>query len=163
METSFSVVPEEKYDVFISFRGEDIRDGFTSYLYAALCRKKILAYFDYNLEKGHKISRELLKAIEESSIALVIFSKNYASSTWCLDELVHILKCHKTIIPVFYGVDPSHIRHQKRTYEEAFSKHEERFKDRQDMLNAWREGLKEAANLSGFHSEKIRSFIHILL
>lgn len=102
---------QEKYDVFLSFRGEDTRDGFISHLYAALCRKKLMTYIEYNLEKGHQISEELLKGIEELTVALVVFSEHYASSTWCLDELVHILNCQKTIIPIFYNIDRSHVRH----------------------------------------------------
>jgi hypothetical protein len=34
----------------------------------------------------------LLKAIEESKLYVIVFSENYASSKWCLDELVKILE-----------------------------------------------------------------------
>ncbi|KAL5538688.1 hypothetical protein UlMin_045192 [Ulmus minor] len=82
-----------EYDVFISFRGET-RNSFTSHLYSALCQKHIKAYIDdVSLEKGDDISPALPKTIEESAISIIIFSENYASSGWCLDELVHILKC----------------------------------------------------------------------
>ncbi|KAB2622987.1 TMV resistance protein N-like [Pyrus ussuriensis x Pyrus communis] len=67
----------EKYDVFISFRGEDTRRG-----------KKIETYIDYRLQKGEEIGPALLEAIEKSTHSVIIFSQNYASSTWCLDELV---------------------------------------------------------------------------
>ncbi|PON32204.1 TIR domain containing protein, partial [Parasponia andersonii] len=147
----------DKYDVFISFRGEDTRKSFTSHLYAAFCRKKIKAYIDeYSLEKGDQISHALLKAIQESILSVVIFSKDFASSTWCLDELVHILKCNKergqSVIPIFYGVDPSHIRKQKEKYAAAFVAHEERFKDNMEKVKEWRDALTAAANISGFDS-----------
>ncbi|XP_016650732.1 PREDICTED: disease resistance protein TAO1-like isoform X2 [Prunus mume] len=146
----------EKYDVFLSFRGEDTRDTFTSHLHAALRRKNIETYIDYRLEKGDDIGPALLEAIEKSKIAIVIFSKDYASSTWCLKELVHILGCKKSygqiVIPIFYSIDPSDVRKQQGTYALAFAKLEEHFKDSMDdSVLKWKVALEEAANMSGFH------------
>lgn len=154
--SSSIVFHQEKYDVFISFRGVDTRESFTSHLYAALCKKKIDTYIDYRLERGDEISPALLEAIEESKLSIIIFSKNYASSSWCLDELVHILKCKKRngqfVVPVFYGVDPSHVRKQKGSYAVAFAELEERFKDNINKVEEWRGALEAAANLSGWDS-----------
>ncbi|CAL9022932.1 unnamed protein product [Prunus brigantina] len=140
----------EKYDVFISFRGEDTRDGFTSYLHKALLGKKIETYMDYRLEKGDDIGRALLEAIAKSKIALVIFSKDYASSTWCLKELVHILGCKKShgqiVIPIFYRIDPSHVRKQGG----LLWRLKKRFKGSRDEVANWRAALEEAANMAGF-------------
>ncbi|BBH09858.1 Putative disease resistance TIR-NBS-LRR class protein, partial [Prunus dulcis] len=47
-------------------------------------------YIDRRLERGDEIAPALLRAMEKSKIALVIFSEDYASSTWCLKELVCI-------------------------------------------------------------------------
>ena len=105
-----------KYDVFLSFRGADNRNNFTGHLYTALKAKDILTYIDYGLERGEVISPSLLKALEESKIAIVIFSENYANSTWCLEELVKIVDCMKnngqTVISMFYKVDPSDVDDQ---------------------------------------------------
>ena len=103
-----------KYDVFLSFRGDDTRNNFTDHLYAALQRNGILTFKDEEkLKRGKPISSELLKAINESRFAIVILSRNYASSTWCLDELVEIIQCMKQnemiVIPVFYDVNPSDV------------------------------------------------------
>ena len=54
------------YDVFLSFRGDDTRSGFTSHLYNALIRKQYKTFYDNdNLKRGKSIATELLKAIED--------------------------------------------------------------------------------------------------
>ncbi|XP_028785153.1 disease resistance protein RML1A-like [Neltuma alba] len=70
----------KKYGVFISFRGEDTRFGFTSHLYDAFNRTGIITYIDCQLVKGDEISASLLQAIEDSYVSVVVFSKNYAAS-----------------------------------------------------------------------------------
>ena len=147
-----------KFEVFISSRAEDTLDGFTDHLYAALNQKGILTFRDKKtLERGESISTEILKAIEESRIAIVILSRNYANSTWCLDELSKIIECSEvmgmTVLPVFYDVDPADVRRQKGTFGIAFAEHEERFKDDFMKVQRWREALREVANLSGWFVE----------
>ena len=84
--SSFSSGRKWKYDVFLSFRGEDTRKSFTDHLYTTLKQKGIFTFRDdEELERGKPIKPELLEAIEESLYAIVILSKNYAYSTWCLD------------------------------------------------------------------------------
>ncbi|KAL5578431.1 hypothetical protein UlMin_020130, partial [Ulmus minor] len=131
----------QKYDVFISFRGET-RNSFTNHLYSALCQKQINAYIDeVSLEKGDDISRALPKAIKESAISIIVFSENYASSHWCLDELVHILKRREEKDQIVLP-----------TYADAFVEHEERYKDKMEKVQEWRQALKEAGGLSGWDS-----------
>uniref|UniRef100_A0A6N2KBR4 TIR domain-containing protein n=1 Tax=Salix viminalis TaxID=40686 RepID=A0A6N2KBR4_SALVM len=109
---------------------------------------------DNELPRGEEISPHLLRAIEGSRISVVVFSKNYASSRWCLDELVKIIECrqkiHQDVLPIFYHTDPSDIRKQTGSYEKAFDKHEEHFKGEMEKVNRWREALTQAANLSGY-------------
>ncbi|XP_061997746.1 disease resistance protein RPV1-like isoform X2 [Rosa rugosa] len=155
-----AIIPRKKYDVFLSFRGEDTRYAFTSHLYEALLRAKIQTYIDNKLERGDEIAPALLKEISESKLSVIIFSKNYASSAWCLDELVHILECRdlykQFVIPIFYGVDPSDVRKQCGSYADAFVEHEKRFKDPMNKVLRWRNALTTAANISGFDSQTIR-------
>ncbi|RXH71793.1 hypothetical protein DVH24_025294 [Malus domestica] len=150
-------IPPPKYDVFISFRGEDTRTTITSHLHRALLQKKIETYIDNRLVSGGEIAPALLEAIEKSTLSLVIFSQNYASSTWCLDELAHILHCREKygqlVIPIFYGTDPSTVRKQKGSYEVAFAQLEKRFKGNIGKVNVWRDALTTAANLSGFSNK----------
>ncbi|KAJ9551863.1 hypothetical protein OSB04_015908 [Centaurea solstitialis] len=139
-----------KYDVFLSFRGEDTRTNFVDHLYDALKRQGIDTYKDdKNLEKGKKISKELIQAIEESRFHVIVFSKNYASSSWCLDELVKIMECQKrptehTVYPIFYHVEPTHVRKQSGEFGKAFAKLEN-----DEAAKKWKEALIEATSLSG--------------
>ncbi|XP_029126077.1 TMV resistance protein N-like [Cajanus cajan] len=157
MEQPFPSISRHTYDVFLSFRGEDTRFGFTGNLYSALSQRGIFTFFDDDaLRKGEEIKPSLRRAIQESRISIIIFSKNYATSTFCLDELVHILECYTKhnmhILPVFYDIDPSHVRHQTGSYNEAFASHERgRFKDDIQKLQKWRLTLTRAADLSGLH------------
>ncbi|CAL5398984.1 unnamed protein product [Camellia sinensis] len=145
------------YDVFLSFRGEDTRKTFTDHLYTALEHAGFRTFRDDDgIERGENIKLELNKAIQESKISIVVFSKDYASSSWCLDELVMILKRRRTVghvvLPVFYHVDPSHVRKQKGSFKEAFTRHEERFHtEASERMEEWKAALKEAADLAGMN------------
>ncbi|KAK7274363.1 hypothetical protein RIF29_15448 [Crotalaria pallida] len=144
--------------VFLSFRGDDTRKGFTDHLFASLERRGIKTFRDdHGLERGKLISLELMKAIEESMFALIILSPNYASSTWCLDELQKILECSKTfgqtVFPIFYGVDPSDVRHQRGSFAKCFRKHEEKFREERGRVERWRDALREVAGYSGWDSK----------
>ncbi|XP_040364319.1 TMV resistance protein N-like [Rosa chinensis] len=158
MSTESSSPPRWKYDVFLSFRGEDTRKGFTDHLYTALDHQGITTFRDDpELHKGEAISPALFAAIEESRFALIVLSQNYASSTWCLDELVRILECMKsreTVLPIFYDVDPSVVRKQTGSFKEAFIDHEERFKDDKEKVQRWRSALNEVAGFSGWNSKE---------
>ncbi|XP_006492480.2 disease resistance protein RPV1-like [Citrus sinensis] len=123
MASSSSCPPrnaKKLHDVFLSFRGEDTRDNFTSHLHYVLSLKGIKTFVDDQLIRGDNISRSLLDTIEASSISIIIFSERYASSRWCLDELLKILECKhdygQIVIPVFYRVDPSHVRWKTGTF-----------------------------------------------
>ncbi|XP_052205028.1 disease resistance protein RPV1-like [Diospyros lotus] len=150
------------YEVFLSFRGKDIRKTFISHLRTALVQAGIHTFIDdEEIEIGEDISSELKKAIEQSKISVVVFSKDYASSRWCLDELVKIVERMKSsrqvILPVFYDLHPSHVGKQTGTVGEAFDKHEEEFEaeaggrrnEWMDRMKKWREALTEVANLGG--------------
>jgi hypothetical protein len=69
---------------------------------------------DGGLHTGDQISPFLLNAIEASRLSIIVLSKHYAKSSWCLDELVKIMECMKLknqlVWPIFYKVEPSNIR-----------------------------------------------------
>lgn len=122
IQCSPSTHTKRKYDVFVSFRGEDSHNNSTGFLFEAL-RKKGIDVFrdDVSLNKGKSIAPKLLQAIEGSRLFIVVFSKNYASSTWCLRELAHICNCieisPRHVLPIFYDVGPSEVRKQSGSYE----------------------------------------------
>ncbi|CAL0328861.1 unnamed protein product [Lupinus luteus] len=153
-----SHIPAWKYHVFLSFRGGDTRKSFTDHLYAALNRKGIIVFRDdEQLLRGEVISQQLLHAIQQSLTSVVVISPDYASSTWCLEELHNILESTTVLgrkaFPVFYGVDPSHVRHQSGSVAESFRKHEQRFSGDMDKVQRWRDALRGVANLSGRDSK----------
>ncbi|XP_047170943.1 disease resistance protein Roq1-like [Vigna umbellata] len=144
------------YDVFLSFRDLDTLYGFTGYLFKALHDSGIHTFIDdENLQRGEEITPTTVKAIEESRIAITVLSINYASSTWCLDELATILDCLKRerllVLPVFYYVDPTQVQLQKGRFGEALTKHEERLKHNMEKSLKWKMALHQVANLFFFH------------
>ena len=147
---------QRHYDVFLSFRGEDTRNNFTAHLYHALYQKGINTFMDDDkLERGEVTSPALVAAIEKSMFSIVIFSKNYASSRWCLKELVKIVECMKSrrqrVLPIFNNVDPSDVRRQRGIFGEALAKHEENSENMERVQN-WKDALTQVANLSGWDS-----------
>ncbi|KAL8158229.1 hypothetical protein AgCh_002791 [Apium graveolens] len=143
------------WKVFLSFRGKDTRKTFTSHLYTALKQAGIKTFMDdFGLPRGEEISQQLIKAIQGSEISIVIFSANYASSPWCLNELVEILECKKRtgqlVYPVFYDVSPTLVRHKTGSFSDAFESHEKRYVSNLDKVERWKAALTEAANLSGY-------------
>ncbi|CAL8997774.1 unnamed protein product [Prunus brigantina] len=84
-----------------------------------------------------------MEAIEQSRIAVIIFSREYAFSIRCLVELEKIMECRRTlgqmVLPIFYDFDPKDVGKQIVKYWE-------------EMMQSWRKSLIEAANLSGLDS-----------
>ncbi|CAL8988527.1 unnamed protein product [Prunus brigantina] len=151
---AWSPVPsafQPKYDVFLSFRGADTRKGFTDHLYGALQQQGIKTFVDDSEnQRGKAISPLLFSAIEQSKIALIVFSENYASTTWCLDEFSKILECMEggeAVLPIFCDVNPSDAGKQMSRMAKASNLHEERFEENIETVEQWRAALEKAANL----------------
>ncbi|KAK9269593.1 hypothetical protein L1049_001369 [Liquidambar formosana] len=143
------------YDVFLSFRGEDTRKKFIEDLYSTLKNAGINTFSDDDeLRRGEDIATGLHSAIQESKISIVVFSKNYAASRWCLEELLKIIECRKTVwqlvVPIFYDVDPSDVRNQTGSFGKAFAKLTRPHLSNRDKVVEWRKALTTAGNLAGF-------------
>ncbi|KAJ0682630.1 putative TIR domain-containing protein [Helianthus annuus] len=158
MDSSNSHVHNKNYlyDVFLSFSGEDTRKTFVDHLYDALDQYGIFTFKDdERLEKGKKFNDELLQSIEDLRCYIIVFSRRCASSSWSLNELLKIMECHnkgeRFVFPVFYDVDPSEVRKQTGSVGEALVIHTNK---NESEVGKWRDALKEAANLFGWHVEK---------
>ncbi|KAL8262683.1 hypothetical protein R6Q59_024032 [Mikania micrantha] len=151
------------YDVFLSFRGADTRNGFTDHLYNALLDAGINTFLDdEEIETGEPLKPELESAIRSSRASIIVLSKNYASSTWCLDELVLILQqnkfCKQIVIPIFYHVEPTDVRKQLNSFGEAMAKHKQKMDSETNeekrsqlarKMESWKRALTEIADLEG--------------
>ncbi|XP_076903069.1 disease resistance protein RPV1-like [Bidens hawaiensis] len=149
MATGFS------YDIFLSFRGEDTRTTFTDHLYAALTQAGVRTFRDDDaMDRGRLLGPELKKAIGESAISIIVFSRNYASSKWCLDEVLTIIqekeRLYSTheVVPVFYKVEPSDVRNQTGSFAEAFGEYDKKI-EWVEKVKAWRDSLTKAGSLTG--------------
>ncbi|XP_039165113.1 toll/interleukin-1 receptor-like protein isoform X4 [Eucalyptus grandis] len=146
------------YEVFLSFRGPDTRMAFTYHLYTRLTDAGVHTYKDdEDLRVGEEIGPNLLGAIEQSKISIPIFSKNYASSKWCLKELAQMVECWKrkgqVIMPIFYYVEPSEVRYQTGGYGEALLVHENKKRVDDESFRKWRAALSEVGGLKGWNIE----------
>ncbi|CAI9269597.1 unnamed protein product [Lactuca saligna] len=165
--SSSSSTHGHRYDIFLSFRGLDTRNSFTAYLHKALMDANIATFLDdEEIETGENLKPELESAIKASRASIIVLSKNYATSTWCLDELVLILEqrmaSNHIVIPIFYHVEPTDVRKQQSSFGEAIAKHRlsmeaeideiKRHKWAQKM-NRWSKALTEVADLKGKNVE----------
>ncbi|RVW59087.1 Disease resistance-like protein DSC1 [Vitis vinifera] len=146
---------DREFDVFLSFRGTDTRNTFTGHLNTALKSKGIRTFIDdKELRRGEDISSTLFTTIEKSRCSIVVLSEAYATSKWCLEELVKILECKRTIkqrvVPIFYHVDPSDVRGQGGSFGQAMDAHKKNLKIEEKQLQRWSAALTEVGNLSGW-------------
>ncbi|KAF8103319.1 hypothetical protein N665_0188s0257 [Sinapis alba] len=143
-----------KYHVFPSFHGPDVRRKFLSHLHYHFASKGITVFKDHEIVRGQTIGVELQQAIRESRISIVVLSKNYASSSWCLNELVEILECKKAwgqrVMTIFYDVDPSDVRKQRGDFGTAFDRTCEG--KTEEVKLRWRKALTLVAEIAGEYS-----------
>ncbi|CAK7331754.1 unnamed protein product [Dovyalis caffra] len=158
--SSSSITNQWKYEVFLSFRAQDTRDSFLSHLYRKLMTDQIETFYDDEgspLRRGDDMQPEIVKAIEESYIAVVIFSKNYLSSIWCLEELGHIYECYRAgkqiVIPIFYEVNPALVLEQRGSFADSLVKLPKEYSSEQ--VKRWAHAVEEIASIKGWESNKI--------
>ncbi|KAK4493038.1 hypothetical protein RD792_018145 [Penstemon davidsonii] len=140
------------YHVLLTFKSNNSTEIFVDKLYIALMESGIHTFRNCDKHETRKgFSLEMIQAVKQSEISVVIFSKEYAYSTWCLDQLVNILerkeKMGHMILPVFYDVDPSHVRKQTGCYANVFLEYEDQIMA--TRVQQWRSSLRDVANLGG--------------
>jgi len=96
-------------------------------------------------------------------MAIVVLFENYASSSFCLQELSKILDTIKgkdrCVIPIFYKVDPSDVRKLKGSFGEAMDEHEDSSSSSPNMNSKWKASLHQIASLSGHHYKGYYSYL----
>ncbi|KAL1195563.1 putative disease resistance protein RPP1 [Cardamine amara subsp. amara] len=143
----------KRYHVFSSFHGPDVRKGFLSHLHTHFASKGITTFNDQEIVRGQTIGPELVQAIRESRVSIVVLSEKYASSSWCLDELVEIFSCKEslgqTVMPIFYKVAPSDVRKQSGDFGKAFEKTCQGKSE--EVKQRWSKALADVATIAGEH------------
>ncbi|KAL3742253.1 hypothetical protein ACJRO7_017697 [Eucalyptus globulus] len=162
MENSYKGTSSgSKYQVFLSFRGPDTREGFTDVLFHYLSDAGICVFRDDELLRvGERINGSLQQAIDNSRIYIPIFSRNYASSQWCLRELTHILantsrsKDNKKILPIFFDVEPDDVKLKTALYGDVILSLQCEKEWSNEEVDAWRKALKEVGAIKGWEVKK---------
>ncbi|XP_015168401.1 TMV resistance protein N-like [Solanum tuberosum] len=128
MASQFRSVNKWKYDVFLNFLREDFNENFVTDLYERLEDIGIKTFkHDDRSARGVPISTEISGAIEESRIAITIFSGKYALSRRCLEESTKIMECVDSHGQEFfpdYRTEPSvvSLEFDYGNYDDALSK-----------------------------------------
>ncbi|KAM7462352.1 hypothetical protein LguiA_030473 [Lonicera macranthoides] len=150
-----------EYEVFLSFNGSETRKDFIDNLYNDLVDAGVRTFRGENeLQIGEEIGPQLFKAIQQSKILIPVFSKNYASSKWCMIEFAQIVECSakggQMICPIFYDVEPNEVRHcESGSYKTAFLKHEKDKKLDEKTVQQWKAAMEMVGRLKGFELKKI--------
>ncbi|CAN6811718.1 unnamed protein product [Brassica oleracea] len=165
MDPNSSLSRGYMHDVFPSFCGQDVCKTFLSHFLEGLKREGINTFIDNGITRSESINSELVRAIKEARIAIVILSKNYASSSWCLNELQLIMECRlalgQTVMTIFYEVDPSDVRKQTGDFGKAF---EETCDGKtEEEKQRWRQALTQVAVIAGEHSVSWASEAEMML
>ncbi|XP_039165782.1 disease resistance protein RPV1-like [Eucalyptus grandis] len=152
----------DEYQVFLSFRGPDTRHGFTSFLHDALLDAGVHVFLDNEeLRVGEVIGDNLLKAINNSTIYIPIFSPTYASSKWCLCEIKCIMdnvsksEGTKSIFPIFFHIELEDVKLRTSLYADALLKHKANFPD--EVVDAWSAALAKVGEIKGWTVAKEQS------
>ncbi|KAF7848100.1 hypothetical protein BT93_L2296 [Corymbia citriodora subsp. variegata] len=147
-----------EFEVFLSFRGPDTRDNFTSCLYSEMVEKGIHVFKDdEELQVSQKIGDNLLRALDTTQIYIPIFSKGFASNPWCLREVAHMVDCtsksdgKKEILPIFFDVEPDDVKLKTELYRNALFQHEVRYGPNE--VKRWEAALVEIPTRVGWRLE----------
>ncbi|XP_048133970.1 disease resistance protein L6-like [Rhodamnia argentea] len=156
----------DEYLVFLSFRGPDTHYAFTDHLYHGLKDVGVRVFRDdKELPEGEKFGGNLLSAIDNSMIYIPIFSQTYASSIWCLRELAHIVENvsrsngRKSILPIFFNVEPEDVKLRTSLYKDALLERENKFSGE---VEKWREALAEVGKILGWNVKRDQSEAEII-
>ncbi|XP_010494541.1 PREDICTED: vesicle-associated protein 1-4-like [Camelina sativa] len=141
--TNVGPIPPQ-YQVFINFRGEKLRDRFLGFLVDALLEENVNVFIDDHELRGKDLDH-LFNRIEESRVALTIFSKNFTESRWCLDELAKIKECVEegslTVIPIFFKMKTDDVKKLKGKFGDNFRDLKSTHRGEPETFRRWKEAM----------------------
>ncbi|CAH8275994.1 unnamed protein product, partial [Arabidopsis lyrata] len=109
--------------VFINHGENDLSDGFIRHLASALRDEGFNVFIDSDERRGRGMEH-IFRAIDNSKVALVIFSDRYTASELCLHEAVRIYDRRRegklVLIPVFYRVSTDDVNMFNGRFGESF-------------------------------------------
>ncbi|KAF3789454.1 hypothetical protein EJ110_NYTH18261 [Nymphaea thermarum] len=131
--------------------GLDTRKGFIAHPYDALVTRGISTFIvNVNLEKGERVNN-LSGWIERLRMFVPIISKGYTDSKSCLRVISKMeAEPRRLIIPVLFGVDPSHVGNLKGPLKRKFESHENN-EELKQKVSDWKNVLSEVGKISGFN------------
>ncbi|XP_022641631.1 disease resistance protein RLM3-like [Vigna radiata var. radiata] len=150
------------YDVLINFNGEDIRRKFVSHLDSVLSSVGLTTFlYHQNAVESTHVQQSILDLCR---VVIVVFTKTYSESAWCLHQLQQIIQWHQTycrhVLPVYYEIQPSDVRLQKGDFGKALKATAHQTFSAQQLehgMSRWSEALTKAANLFGWDESNHRS------
>ncbi|KAI3440265.1 uncharacterized protein J3R85_003891 [Psidium guajava] len=152
---------KSEFQVFLAFRVPDIRPdnqvNLVDFLRVALGAEGIQV-FDGDDQSliGKDVANEISNAINHCKILIPILSENYASSHWCLEDLAQMVACKRTngqkILPIFYKVDPLHVRDVSHLFGEYMLRH--KYMVDKTTYERWEGALREVGSSDGWVLEK---------
>ncbi|XP_048136654.1 disease resistance protein L6-like [Rhodamnia argentea] len=153
----------DSHHVFLSFRGPDTRRKFTDHLFHGLANAGTIPISVFKDDKsipiGEEFASQIFGAISRSKISIPIISKNYATSKWCLWELVRMMDRRKStshiVLPIFYEVKPSDVRYLKGEFGDAYHLSKKDYGEKD--IHEFEQALRDVSYLQVWDSEKIAS------
>ncbi|XP_027907376.1 TMV resistance protein N-like [Vigna unguiculata] len=159
--SSTSKLPK-MYDVLINFNGEDIRRKFVSHLDSVLSAAGLTTFLHHqNSVNDMDIQQPILNLCR---VAIVVFTKTYSQSAWCLHQLHQIIEWHKTycrhVLPVYYDIQPSDVRLQKGDFGKTLKATAQQSFSAQQLehgMSRWNHALSKTADFFGWDESNYRS------
>ncbi|XP_019088165.1 PREDICTED: vesicle-associated protein 1-4-like isoform X2 [Camelina sativa] len=150
-----------QHQVFINYRGDELRKSFLGFLVKAMRDAKINVFTDEIEVKGRDL-HNLFRRIEESKVAVAILSERYTESSWCLDELAKIKERidqeKLVVIPIFYRLDATNCKRLLGAFGDNFRNLEKEHRSEPERIKKWKEALisipqKVGLTLAGHRDE----------
>ncbi|KAH7282567.1 hypothetical protein KP509_35G036900 [Ceratopteris richardii] len=153
---TYSSMTSADCEVFLCHRGPDVKLNSVNVLHNLLCSNGIKSFVDYEMIEGSEVDPAIMEAIKMSKVHIVFLTPNFASSKWCLNELLEIMNRRRAagtssvplVLPVFYDVEPSDVRHQPKNSAYNLAKKTKRSTPQERTL--WSKALKEISLVKGF-------------